>query len=51
MQAGGYWITDLRLRWLEAYRAHWERRFEKLDELLEEMKANDKKEKRHARRK
>ncbi len=25
VQAGGYWITDLRLRWLEAYRAETER--------------------------
>ena len=25
VQAGGYWITDLRLRWLEAYRAKVER--------------------------
>jgi DNA-binding transcriptional ArsR family regulator len=45
-------VTD----WLEAYREHWERRFERLDGLLEEMKAMEAKktkdkEKRHARRK
>jgi len=28
--------------WLESYRKYWEARFEKLDELLEEMKANEK---------
>ena len=26
-------------QWLEEYRAFWERRFQKLDALLEEMKA------------
>jgi DNA-binding transcriptional ArsR family regulator len=28
--------------WLESYRKYWEARFEKLDELLEEMKASEK---------
>jgi DNA-binding transcriptional ArsR family regulator len=28
--------------WLESYRKYWEARFERLDELLEEMKANEK---------
>jgi DNA-binding transcriptional ArsR family regulator len=44
--------------WLERYREHWERRFQQLDSLLEELKARDTKdekdkdkEKRHARRK
>jgi DNA-binding transcriptional ArsR family regulator len=28
--------------WLESYRKYWEARFERLDSLLEEMKANEK---------
>ncbi|MBX3158016.1 MAG: winged helix-turn-helix transcriptional regulator [Deltaproteobacteria bacterium] len=36
--------------WLERYRELWERRFQQLDNLLEELKAKEK-EKRHARRK
>jgi DNA-binding transcriptional ArsR family regulator len=28
--------------WLESYRKYWEARFEKLDQLLEEMKAGEK---------
>ena len=34
--------------WLERYRAHWEARFQKFDDLLEELKE---KEKRNARKK
>jgi len=34
--------------WLERYRKHWDARFEELDELIEELKAE---EKGHARRK
>jgi len=39
-------------RWLERYRRFWEKRFERLDDLLEEMKAGESKakEKKHARR-
>jgi DNA-binding transcriptional ArsR family regulator len=33
--------------WLERYREHWERRFEKFDDLLEELKT---KEKRHGKK-
>jgi DNA-binding transcriptional ArsR family regulator len=32
--------------WLENYRQHWEAAFQRLDELLEELKASEKKKKR-----
>jgi DNA-binding transcriptional ArsR family regulator len=35
--------------WLERYRQFWEASFERLDELLEEMKAEEKKQKRNKR--
>ncbi|MDX2086197.1 MAG: metalloregulator ArsR/SmtB family transcription factor [Kofleriaceae bacterium] len=37
-------------QWLERYREIWEQRYDRLDDLLQEMKANDK-EKRHGRKK
>jgi len=36
--------------WLENYRQHWEAAFERLDDLLEELKAAEKKAKRPARK-
>ena len=37
-------------KWLENYRQYWEAAFERLDELLEELKAEEKKAKRKKRR-
>ena len=37
--------------WIDRYRAHWEHRFERLDALLDELKAKEKRPRRMLRRK